>query len=237
MKRLICSFLVLATFASCKDDESDDQGGIMNLSDDFAICNAMLSACNDGNGSYCLFGLKWGAGNPLINAGFEAEGPGEAGGLITFSFQEENGTVNTHSQISLPGRSFENLPACAKTEIRSALNKWSAAANIAFEEVAENSDSDIRFFVADTRQSGIGYPNFIDAPCNIIGGDLIIQTEIGLTDCNEFHNFISHEVGHVLGLGHVSTANVMNANFSEVRDLTGLQSGDIEGIVSIYGEK
>jgi predicted Zn-dependent protease len=45
---------------------------------------------------------------------------------------------------------------------------------------------------------------------------------------------VLHEIGHALGLGHVSTDNVMNPG---VQHLTDLMPGDIEGIQSIYGAK
>ncbi|MEL6276541.1 MAG: matrixin family metalloprotease, partial [Bacteroidota bacterium] len=149
----------------------------------------------------------------------------------------ENGFVNTHAQVNLPSKSFDLLPNCVKSEVRSALNAWSSVANIAFKELQDNSESDIRLFVADIRQSGVGFPNFPDSPCDIMGGDLIIQTNIWTTDCNILHNFFLHEIGHVLGLGHVGTANIMTANFTTIEDLEGLQSGDIEGIVQLYGPR
>lgn len=227
--RNIILLLIIAFFFGCKDDE--------NESDKYAICNDLIanSNCLGGNGNYCLFGYKWGDGNSFTPTGYNNIGPKKSGGVVTFSFQEANGLVNTHSQINLPSKSFDELVGCAKPEIRRALNDWSETANISFEEQNENSDSNIKFFVADIRQNGVGYPNFPKNPCNLISGDVIIQSNVKYNDCDSFYSFILHEIGHVLGLGHVNSNNIMNA------DLTGsfneLQLGDIQGIVEIYGEK
>lgn len=45
-----------------------------------------------------------------------------------------------------------------------------------------------------------------------------------------------HEVGHVLGLGHVNSDNIMQIGRGK-NSFVGLQEGDIEGIIAIYGPK
>lgn len=161
----------------------------------------------------------------------------EPGGEISYSFQESNGLVNTHAQIDLPSQSFDELAPCAKDEIRNALATWSEVADISFVEEPQNSGSEIRFFVADIRQSGVGFPNFPEDPCNIMGGDMVIQTDLWTEDCEEMYLFFLHEIGHVLGLGHVGSANIMNASFSVFKELDGLASGDIRGIQELYGPR
>ncbi|HAS43212.1 MAG TPA: hypothetical protein DCS93_22220 [Microscillaceae bacterium] len=220
---------------ACKKKE-ETPSGILNPSDKFAVCNSSLAECTNGTGDYCLFGYKWGAKPSFSPAGFDAIGPQETGGKITFSFQGEGQLVNTHAQIDLPSRSFDNVLSCAQVEIRNALNAWAAAANIEFEELPENSPSQIRFFVADIRQSGVGYPNFTTPPCNAIGGDVVIKTNVNIQDCNFFYLFAMHEIGHALGLGHVNSANVMNPKFQDF-NVTALQSGDLKGIEALYGAK
>ena len=111
---------------------------------------------------------------------------------------------------------------------------WSSVANIAFEEQPENSSSEVRFFVADIRQGGIGYPNYAEDPCTSFSGNVIIQTGIQFESCDDFRAFILHETGHMLGLGHVPSNNIMNPDFFEFEFRT-LQSGDVEGIVELYG--
>ena len=227
-------FLAALLLFSCKNDNTDDD--ILNRSDEYEICNQLMDACVAGDGEYCLFGYKWGSVNTFSNTGYDATGPREPGGTVTFSFQENNGFVNTHAQANLPSRSFDNLISCAKLEIRKALNEWSAVANIEFQEQPENSNTDIQFFVADIKQSGVGFPNFTEEPCSIIGGDVILQSDLNVDECNTFYLFVLHEIGHTLGLGHVSTQNIMNPDY-HLYDLNGLQTGDIEGIIQIYGEK
>lgn len=222
---------------SCKDEpQPGPQPGVLNESSQFAECNRALSACLDGPAAYCLFGFKWGQTNSFTPTGFGVGGPREPGGQISFSFQEENGLINTHAQINLPSKSFTSLPSCAKDEIRKALKEWEAVANIAFEELPENSQSDIRFFVADIRQSGIGYPNYPSLPCNSIAGNVVIQSGVRFNTCDSFHDFLLHEIGHVLGLGHVNSQNIMSPDFIE-NNISGLQAGDIQGIIELYSEK
>ncbi len=224
---------VLILLYSCKNEQENN--GPHNLSSDYAFCNTQLSACTNGNGEYCLFGYKWGMDVTLPQAGFNAQGPGSSGGRVTFSFQEENGLVNTHRQINLPSKSFNAILSCAKIEIRNALNAWSAIAAIEIEEIPENSESDIQFYIADIIQSGIGYPNYPDDLCNELAGHVIIQSDLSIEDCKAFYIFALHEIGHVLGLGHVNTPNVMNPDFSSF-NFQALQMGDTLGILAIYGE-
>ncbi|MEM9933382.1 MAG: matrixin family metalloprotease [Bacteroidota bacterium] len=235
MKLYVVLFLTLLILG-CKEEPTIPADGILNESTQFAECNAALSACSNSDASYCLFGFKWGETNLLSNSGSAAVGPKEAGGTLTFSFQEENGIINTHAQINLPSKSFSSLPSCAKEEIREALREWSAAANIDFEELPENSQSDIRFWVAEIRQSGIGYPRYPDAPCSTFSGNVVIQENVRFSTCESFHLFLLHEIGHVLGLGHVTTANIMSPDFDDL-NLGGLQAGDIRGLVELYGER
>ncbi|MEL7120621.1 MAG: matrixin family metalloprotease [Bacteroidota bacterium] len=237
LKRYFQLILLTIIILSCDNSNNTVQPIVINESDEFNICNRIVEDCRNGGSVYCLNGFTWGPSNPLNQKGGNVTGPQEAAGLITFSFQEENGLVNTHAQVDLPSKSFSNLPNCTKDQIRKALDEWASVANISFEEMTENSDSDIRFFVADIRQSGVGFPNFPVAPCSTIGGDLIIQSDLWTADCEILYNLFLHEIGHVLGLGHVGTRNIMNADFSEVEGLDGLQAGDIEGLVQLYGVK
>lgn len=235
MKHLyILYFLFL--WISCDNSSNDDPNTVLNESDEFEVCNNIMTDCRNEEVSYCFMGYKWGANNPLTNSG-SVEGPMAPGGVVSFSFQEENGLVNTHAQTNLPSRSFSHLADCAKGEMRNALQAWSSVANISFEEQEENSPSDIRFFVADIRQSGIGYPNISHPSCESLKGTLIVQTALWTNDCDTMYKFFLHEIGHVLGMGHVGTENIMSADFDIISKLKGLQSGDIEGMIQLYGAK
>lgn len=230
--------LSLSVSISCNNssDEDPDPNTILNESDRYAICNNIIADCRNSDTGYCLMGFTWGATNPLPSSG-ETTGPMEPAGTLTYSFQEENGVVNTHAQINLPSKSFDNLASCAKDEIRRALETWSAVASISFEEQDENSVSDIRIYVADIRQSGIGYPNYSHESCQLLKGNLVIQADLWTNDCSTMYKFFLHEIGHVLGLGHVGSTNVMTTDFDVLDDLEGLQEGDIEGIQQLYGPK
>ena len=138
MPRQLTYIILSFVLASCSGDENaddGDNGDFPNLSSQFAECNSALYACTNGNGNYCLFGFKWGEDPFFTNVGFNAQGPESPGGVLTFSIQEENGTINTHAQINLPSESFSSLQNCAKDEIRSAMATWGAVADITFEEV------------------------------------------------------------------------------------------------------
>ena len=105
-------------------------------------------------------------------------------------------------------------------------------ANIQFEELPSDSDSDIKIFVADIISNGVGFTNFDVAPCIDLAGQITLDP--GYTDdCELFYLYVLHELGHVLGLGHSSQDNIMGL-ISTTFD--GLQEGDIEGLRQIYGE-
>jgi len=231
-RRLLFAGLVL--LLACGND---DDNGIKNESSQFALCNSLLTECVNGNGNYCLFGFKWGETNPIPNAGYDAEGPQGAGAVVSYSFQERNGTINTHAQVNLPSLSFDLLPCCAKDEIRNALAAWSAVAQLDFEEMPDNSDSDLKFYVAEIRQSGIGYPNYVDPSCIDMAGQIVIQANLELGGCRVMRNFFMHEIGHSLGLGHVRMTNIMSPEFVVLESLPGLQDGDVEGVIQLYGSR
>ena len=225
--------MILTTLmAACGAEEKNPAP--LGHSDNYSFCNSQLSECINGNGDYCLFGFKWGEDGTFQQSGFNAQGPKSSGGIVTYSFQEENGRINTHRQVNLPSLSFNEILSCAKAEIRSALNSWSDIADIEFEELPENSESNIRFYVADIIQSGIGYPNYSDGLCSDLAGNLVIQADLRINDCDLFYIFVLHEIGHVLGLGHVDTPNIMNPDFSDF-GFQKLQRGDTLGIIELYG--
>ncbi|MEQ8809323.1 MAG: matrixin family metalloprotease, partial [Imperialibacter sp.] len=119
----------------------------------------------------------------------------------------------------------------AEHEIKRALEFWASVADLEFVEVTDQG-GDIQFIAADITQGGIGYPNYTDDLCSTLAGQLIIDVPTR-NSCDGFYNLVLHEIGHILGLGHVSTSNIMNPGFSS----TELQPGDIQGIQSIYGAR
>jgi len=188
-------------------------------------CNNPLGACAQTQDvPYCTFGFKFGLSNPFFPRGPETAGPGITA-EITFKFQEAGYVFSTHSEDDVVSLTISEE---TKSQIRAAADKWSEAANITLVEVAGNENADIIIILAEIEQGGIGYPAFNDEPCSAISGHLILSTrsfgydKVGL-----------HELGHVLGLGHVASNNVMNP--AKFRDFNDLQPGDVAGIQSIYG--
>lgn len=219
--------------SSCKEDEIPT----INESSMYSECDSRLISCAGSKvGDYCLFGYKWGADQNFDQTGINVVGPQTTGGIITYSFQEKNGTINTHRQINVPSESWNEILSCARNEIREAAKEWENVANLTFEELPENSDSDLKFYVAAIFQSAVGYPNYIESPCDILSGDIVFNANSSEKSCKAFHINALHEIGHALGLGHVSSQNIMETGASKF-SLNGLQSGDIEGIQQIYGEK
>lgn len=223
--------ILVTLLASCSEDIP-----VINQSSKYAECNAALEACaGSPPGEYCLFGYKWGDQKSFTETGPGAQGPKASGGRITFSFQGKNGNVNTHRQINVPSESWDEILPCAQLAIRAAIFQWQEVADITFEELPANSESDIRFFAAGILQSAVGFPNYSEAPCNLLSGDVIFDANSKEKSCIGFYINALHEVGHVLGLGHVDSNNIMAAGQSKF-SLNGLQPGDIEGVQQIYGE-
>lgn len=210
---------------------------LKNQSDNYSSCNQLINVCQDGQGAYCLNGYKWGENNPLNEKGLDAVGPQSGIKNITYSFQEKHGKVNSHVQIDLPGLSWNTLPDCARKEIRKAFQSWSEVADLEFEELPQNNAADIRISVADIHVGGLGFPNFPESPCDQIAGNIIILANSSAnSECHDFYIFALHEIGHVLGLGHVTSENIMNPE-KEKYDYSGLQTGDIQGIIALYGRR
>lgn len=224
MKKIL-HLSILIFLISCTDGESPDP-------DKFEECNSMLLHCTDLIGEYCLFGFKWGDGNNFAGIGQDAQGPKIPGGTVSFSFQELPNVVSNHLEVDVPTQSFAELPVCAKEKIRIAFNDWSSVANIQFEELEEDSESDIKIFVSDVTTYGNGFPNYALSPCTEIAGHVILSPKY-TTDCEVFYAYALHEIGHCLGLGHSSEENLMG---SIRTNLGGLKDGDIKGIKQIYGE-
>lgn len=209
---------------------------VINESDTYAVCNSTLVACTGSQvGEYCLFGYKWGENQDFDEIGIDATGPQTPGGIITYSFQGTGHLINTHRQIDVPSESWGHILDCAQGKIRQALAEWESVTNIKFEELPLNDASDIQFYVAAIFQTAVAFPNYQEEPCNILSGDVIFDANSKERSCDGFYINALHEIGHVLGLGHVESDNIMAPGRSKFT-MNGLQSGDIKGIQQIYGE-
>lgn len=213
----ILSFLII----SCKYDIAETPVA--------SVCNSTLFNCGaNQNTEYCTFGYKWGKDNPFLKAGYQIPGPSSGGLTISYKFQDAGFKFNTHSQNNVESVSIKRISPFAEIIIRKAFAQWEANTDIKFIEKFGKDSTDIKVITADITQGGLGYPPVPNGPC---AGLVIFR-------CT-YYNLLSlqylalHEIGHVLGLGHVSSENVMNPDKSYQK----LQSGDIKGIQSIYGKK
>ena len=156
MKNTFYLFLTLSII-SCSKSSDNDISEANNSP--FEECINSLPNCNL-RGEYCLFGFKWGEGNDFASTGNDVEGPKIPGGTVTYSLQELPNFVSNHEQVDLPTLSFDELPDCAKSVINGGFILYSTYANIQFEELPDDSDSDIKIFVAEVNTCGNGIPNF-----------------------------------------------------------------------------
>ena len=206
--------------ASCKKENSNR----------FSTCNRMLYSSCDGSSkaAYCLFGIQWDNNNSkqikLSESTVQTE--------LTYSFMDSGFTFNTHSQENVIGLSFDQVINCSKQSIRDAFSEWESVAPLKFTEVTNNDMANIKIVIANISQGGLGYPPFPDEPCKELAGLLVIRPIPNAT-CDSYYYLALHEAGHILGLGHVRSDNVMNPD----KFYNELQEGDIQGIQAIYGTR
>lgn len=209
----------------------DDDEEISYLSCDQELGNT----CPRGTDNpFCTFGYKWGDNNDFQPVGGSQPGPATPGNAITYSFREAGYVFSMHSQNGITSRSFENLSSYAKDKVREAFQRWEAVADINLIEVEVSAGSSIVLIVGDIGPGAVAYPPFSDGKCQAIAGQVIFDIPDRNT-CDRFLNLAMHEIGHVLGLGHVGSENIMNPDWDDT--VTELQPGDITGVQSIYGAK
>ena len=223
-------FALLLCHVACTDAEP-----AVSDANPFAQCVQVLGErCTDLEGDYCLFGFKWGEERAFSPSGRDAIGPQKSGGVITYSFQEEPSAVNTHQELNVPTQPFSSLMSCAKGRARKALRDWSFFADFEVEELADDSDSDLKLYVADINTGGLGVPNIPISPCDLISGHIILSPSY-TDDCDVFYLYVLHESGHALGLGHSAPGTVMGDDIRS-SSIRGPQAGDIAGLRQIYGD-
>jgi len=220
MNRKIVLFLFVLIIASCKKEDRNR----------FSTCNEMILSSCDGSSKaeYCLFGIKWDNTNSkqiqFSDSAVQTE--------LTYSFMDLGYIFNTHSQDNVISLSFDNVINCSKQSIRNAFLEWESFASLKFIETTNNDKANIKIVIANISQGGLGYPPYSNEPCKELAGLLIIRP-IPNSTCDSYYYLALHEIGHILGLGHVLSNNVMNPNMYYSK----LQQGDIQGIQTIYGKK
>jgi hypothetical protein len=151
---------------------------------------------------------------------------------LTYSFLDSGYSFNTHSQDNVISLSFDKVTNCTRQSIRNAFLEWESVAPVTFIEIMDNDKANIKILIADISQGGLGYPPYSTEPCKELAGLLIIRPILNST-CDSYYYLALHEIGHILGLGHVLSNNVMNPN----KYYKTLQNGDIQGVQAIYGKK
>ncbi len=219
MKYKIILFLFVLITASCKKESSNR----------FSVCNDIIKSSCDGSSEeeYCLFGIKWDNTNSkqiqISDSILQT--------VLTYEFIDSGYTFNTHSQDNVISLSFDKVINCSKQSIRDALSEWESVAPIKFIEVANNGEANIKILIANISQGGLGFPPYSNEPCKELAGLLVIRPIPNQT-CDSYYCLALHEIGHILGLGHVVSNNVMNPD----KYFKKLQQGDIKGIQTIYGK-
>lgn len=230
-KKIKSYFFFFLLAVSCTNEET-------GTSPELTICNDIsLGSClTPQNVPYCTFGYKFGDANPYSPRGAGVAGPQAKVNAISFKFQAGGIVFKTIRQNNAVSLQFSEDD---KSAIRATISKWSFVANFNFVEKSSDEIADITIISAFIPIGGpgggqlcaFGHPAFNEQPCKQIAGYMVINPRCGPLSIP----MVLHEMGHVLGLGHVLSENVMNQNRSFTYDQ--LQSGDILGVQSIYGGK
>ena len=153
----------------------------------------------------------------------------------------ESGEITWHANY------FDDLNVRSGTEaefdavLEAAFEVWEDVADVEFVEVARAADADVRIRTGslDDNIAGVARVTFLNDPglSEIIGGLVRCSDDLpwspdGDTPGFDFQAIAIHEIGHVLGLGHVSDEmQIMNP----VVLIDELGDGDIAGAQFLYG--
>ena len=188
--------------------------------------------------------VKW--GNPQLGAGAAltyavVTGPTTSSGINNCRAISGIGGLLTHS--GLTRTAFDG-------ELAAAFDMWERAANIRFTP-AKNVDSADVLISAEAVNDGVAYADVAPAPSDgravsrIKKGIVCLNPDIpwtassSLAPANSLKTYrlryvLAHEIGHALGLDHPGpNGELMSFEYSA--GVTGLQPGDIAGIVTLYG--
>ena len=176
-----------------------------------------------------VVGTKWGS-NQL----------GTPGGTVTWSIAAAGTDISrfgVSTQQSVSGNSF--LTYDFAQVIADQFAAWSQHGDIEFQQVADQggaagvgADADIRIFFGEIPGGTAGYAFYPSAWGSAIAGDILLDTLSAFnSDPALFAAVVLHEIGHALGLGHVSENSIMTPTVRKI----GLQADDIAGIQEIYG--
>lgn len=176
-----------------------------------------------------IIGTKWGSSEL-----------GTAGGTVTWSIAAAGTDISRfgfETQTSVSGESFLDYDFVQM--ISDAFAEWSKYGDIEFQQVEDQGgaagvgvDADIRIYFGAIPGGTAGYAFYPSSYGSAIAGDILLDTlDKFNNDPVLFFNLLLHEIGHTLGLGHVSGDSIMQSSIKKI----GLQADDIAGIQEIYG--
>lgn len=146
-------------------------------------------------------------------------------------------TITYHHEITLPGMTAEQV----KEAYDIAFSQWAKVCNIEPTRVDKPNKANIY------AKSGVGRSNGLDdrggtlawseLPCGVAENVQLDQMfdEAEAWSFNMAVAVICHELGHALGLPHLSNGNLMAPYYDP--NVTAPQKGDVEEIVKLYGKR
>lgn len=176
-----------------------------------------------------IHGAKW--GDPTL---------GTPGGTVTWSIAGGNEFLFDFGIFGSRSKDPDSfLRFDYEQIIEESLAEWAKYGNIQFQQVPDGggsagseADGDIRIFFGDLpgRTLGLGaFPN----PSDLFGGDILLDARGSFNQSKGlFRTLVLHEIGHALGLDHVSGQSIM----TPVLNLRSLQRIDRDAMRQIYGD-
>lgn len=156
---------------------------------------------------------------------------GTPSGTITWSADYVSGLTYNSSLFS---------PADFDAALMAAFDTWESVASLDFQMVASASESDVDILSGNIGgAAGVAQYSYTGNPglSTILDGSITFSSSIpwspfGESGGNDFYAVALHEIGHIIGLGHVNDpTEIMNPVISTDE----LGTGDIAGAQYLYG--
>ena len=230
MNKLLFVLFACIVFFGCEDANRIEDSNAASA------CTDVLFPCADDEAAeYCLFGAKFGGANPMSFGGPEASGVATPGGNVTWTFARNQERYNSLviSTVLHPSTDPNDLPACLVDGVRRAFESWESVCDITFTEIDDFEAADAQvFFGTRIPGTGFGFPRNSEEACESFSSRIFLNTDE--INCDLIDFVALHEIGHMIGLGHVGTSNIMG---TEDLGFRSLQPGDVAGAQAIYGLK